>query len=122
VLKLDDDAIEFLKNGHFNHRLLCEIIKHPAFEKYMADIEIYVNGITTSQIRTLKETAPASSIIEDIKSDLEAYKNFKGSVAEKDFALMCKRWNINYSKVPDDEKMIVMYFLHRSKNYQKHFL
>ena len=158
VLKLDDDTVEFLKNGHFNHRLLCEIIKHPAFEKYMADIEIYVNGIATSQIHTLNslvdfarqqvmgnyhpdvdeyeffrhviqsdlgeiikdlrkshagetETAPASSIVEDIKSDLEAYKNFKGSAAEKDFALMCKRWNIN-----------VMRFLHRSKNYQKHFL
>ena len=53
VLKLDDDTIELLKNGHFNHRLLCEIIKHPAFEKYMADIEIYINGIATSQIHTL---------------------------------------------------------------------
>ena len=48
VLKLDDDTIELLKNGHFNHRLLCEIIKHPTFEKYMTDIEIYVNGIVTS--------------------------------------------------------------------------
>lgn len=182
ALKLDDDTVELLKNGHFNHRLLCEIIKHPAFEKYMADIEIYVNGIAASQIHTLnslvdfarqqvmenyhpneddftqrelnacyvdeyeffrnviqsdlgeiikdlrkshageKETAPETSIVEDIRSDLEAYKNFKGGAAEKDFALMCKRWNINYSKVPDDEKMIVMRFLHRSKNYQKHFL
>ncbi len=40
VLKLGDDTVEFLKNRHFNHRLLCEIIKRPAFEKYMADIEI----------------------------------------------------------------------------------
>ena len=29
VLKLDHDTVELLKNGHFNHRLLCEIIKHP---------------------------------------------------------------------------------------------
>ncbi len=182
ALKLDDDTIELLKNGHFNHRLLCEIIRHPAFEKYMADIEIYVNGIATSQIHTLNslvdfarqkvmedyhpgedefthrelnacyvdeyeffrhviqsdlgeiikdlrkshagetETAPVSSIVEDMKSDLEAYKKFKGSAIEKDFALMCKRWNINYSKVPDEEKMVVMRFLRRSKNYQKHFL
>lgn len=178
ALKLDDDTVTLLKNGHFNHRLLCEIIKHPAFEKYMADIEIYVNGIVTSQIHTLNsfvdfarqqvmenchpnedefaqrelnacyvdeyeffrnviqsdlgeiikdlrkthagetETAPTTSIVEDIKSDLETYKNFKGSRSEKDFALMCKRWGINYSKVPDDEKMVVMRFLRRSKNFK----
>lgn len=178
ALKLDDDTVELLKNGHFNHRLLCEIIKHPAFEKYMADIEIYVNGIAASQIHTLnslvdfarqqvmenyhpdeddftqrelnacyvdeyeffrnviqsdlgeiikdlrkshageKETAPETSIVEDIRSDLEAYKSFKGSRPEKDFALMCKRIGINYSKVPDDEKMVVTRFLRRSKNFK----
>lgn len=181
MLNLDDDTVELLKNGHFNHRLLCEIIKHPAFEKYMADIEIYVNGIATSQIHTLNslvdfarqqvmenyhpdeeefaqrelnacyvneyeffrhviqsdlgeiikdlrkshagetETAPTTSIVEDIKSDLETYKNFKGSRAEKDFALMCKRRGINYSKVPDDEKMVVMRFLRRSKNFKGYY-
>ena len=181
VLKLDDDTVELLKNGHFNHRLLCEIIKHPAFEKYMADIEIYVNGIAANQIHTLNslvdfarqqvmenyhpdeeefaqkelnacyvdeyeffrhviqsdlgeiikdlrkahagetETAPATSIVEDMKSDLEAYKKFKGSRAEKDFALMCKRRGINYSKVPDDEKIVVMRFLRRSKNFKGYY-
>lgn len=181
ALKLDDDTIELLKNGHFNHRLLCEIIKHPAFEKYMADIDIYINGIVTSQIHTLNslvdfarqqvmenyhpdeddftqrelnacyvdeyeflrhiiqsdlgeiikdllkshagetETAPDTSIVEGIKSDLETYKNFKGSRLEKDFALMCKRRGINYSKVPDDEKIVVMRFLRRSKNFKGYY-
>ena len=64
------------------------------------------------------ETAPKTSIVEGIRSDLETYKNFKGSRSEKDFALMCKRWGINYSKVPDDEKMVVMRFLRRSKNFK----
>ena len=180
-LKLDDDTVEFLKNGHFNHRLLCEIIKHPAFEKYMANNEIYANGITTSQIHTFNplvhfarqqvmenyhtdddefsqrklnacyvdkyeffrhviqsdlgetikdlrkshagetETTPETSIVEDIKSDLEVFKNFKGSRAEKDFALMCKRRGINYSKMPDDEKIVVMRFLRRSKNFKGYY-
>ena len=64
------------------------------------------------------ETAPDISIVEGIRSDLEAYKNFKGNRSEKEFALMCKRWGINYSKVPDDEKMVVMRFLRRSKNFK----
>jgi len=53
ALKLDDDTIELPKNRHFKHRLLCKIIRHPAFEIYIADIEIHVNGIATSQIHTL---------------------------------------------------------------------
>ena len=56
-----------------------------------------------------------------IKSDLETYKNFKGSRLEKDFALMCKRRGINYSKVPDDEKIVVMRFLRRSKNFKGYY-
>ena len=39
-LHLDDETIEILKNGCFNHRLLCEIIKHPDFFHLMTDIEI----------------------------------------------------------------------------------
>ena len=34
------------------------------------------------------ETAPDTSIVEGIRSDLEAYKNFKSSRSEKDFALI----------------------------------
>lgn len=34
-LKLDDDAIGILKSGTINNRLLCEIIKHPDFWKFM---------------------------------------------------------------------------------------
>lgn len=67
------------------------------------------------------ETAPETSIVENIKSDLETYKNFKGSRSEKDFALLCKRNGINYSKVPDDEKMVVMRFLRRSKNFKGYY-
>ena len=145
ALKLDDDTVRLLKDGNFNHRLLCEIIKHPAFEKYMADIEIYVNGIATSQIHTLNslvdfarqqvmenhhpdeyeyaqrelnacyvdeyeffqhviqsdlgeiikdlrkshagetETAPETSIVENIKSDLEAYKKLQRQSHRKRF-------------------------------------
>lgn len=67
------------------------------------------------------ETAPDTSIVDGIRSDLETYKNFKGSHLEKDFALMCKRRGINYSKVPDDEKMVVMRFLCRSKNFKGYY-
>lgn len=81
----------------------------------------YLLGIINTKNAGETETAPTTSIVEDIKSDLEAYKNFKGSRAEKDFALMCKQRGINYSKVPDDEKMVVLRFLRRPKNFKGYY-
>ncbi len=52
-LKLDDDAIGILKSGTINNRLLCEIIKHPDFWKFMSDTEIYVDSLAEMQIRNL---------------------------------------------------------------------
>ena len=52
-LKLDDDAISILKSGNINNRLLCEIIKHPDFWKFMSDTEIYVDSLAEMQIRNL---------------------------------------------------------------------
>lgn len=52
-LKLDDDAIGILKSGTINNRLLCKIIKHPDFWKFMSDTEIYVDSLAEMQIRNL---------------------------------------------------------------------
>lgn len=52
-LRLDDDAIGILKSGTINNRLLCEIIKHPDFWKFMSDMEIYVDSLAEMQIRNL---------------------------------------------------------------------
>ncbi len=54
-LMLDDETIEHLKSGRFDHRLLCEIIKHPDFIKLMTDTEIYVDGIATMQIKNMND-------------------------------------------------------------------
>lgn len=52
-LNLDDDTIDILKNPTFNSRLLCEMIKHSYFDKFMADLEIYVDDIAGMQIKSL---------------------------------------------------------------------
>ena len=52
-LKLDDDTVEFLRSGTINNRLLCEIIKHPAFWKFMSDTEIYIDSLASMQIHNL---------------------------------------------------------------------
>jgi hypothetical protein len=45
-LRLSDDMIELLKSGQVDNSLLCELATHPNFPRLMADLEIYVNGVT----------------------------------------------------------------------------
>lgn len=52
-LRLSDDALEVLKAGKFNAKLLSKIICHKAFERLMADMEIFVDGIASMQIDSL---------------------------------------------------------------------
>ena len=39
-LHLNDEAVELLKSGKINNRLLCEIITHEKFERLMTYTEI----------------------------------------------------------------------------------
>ena len=40
-LHLTDEAVELLKSGRINNRLLCEIVTNDKFEQLMTDTEIY---------------------------------------------------------------------------------
>ncbi len=53
ALHLDDDAIDALKDGTFNHRLLSEILCHKGFQRLMLDAEIYVDRIADMRIKDL---------------------------------------------------------------------
>ena len=46
-LHLNDEIVALLKCDRINNRLLCELATHKDFIKFLADIEIYVDGITT---------------------------------------------------------------------------
>ena len=48
-LRLSDDMIELLKSGRVDNSLLCELAAHPDFPRLMADLEIYVNGVSGKQ-------------------------------------------------------------------------
>ena len=52
-LHLSDDAVDVLSSGKVNNRLLSELISHPEFARLMADMEIYVDGVVSMQIRNL---------------------------------------------------------------------
>ena len=53
ALHLGDGAIEVLKDGQFNHRLLSELICHKDFQRLMLDAEIYVDRIADMRINDM---------------------------------------------------------------------
>ena len=61
---MNDEMVALLKSGRINNRLLCELATHKDFIKFLADIEIYVDGIATMQIQNLN----ALSILSGMKS------------------------------------------------------
>ena len=58
-LHLSDGAIDVLKTGNFNHRLLSEMICHKNFQTLMLDAEIYVNRIADMRIHDMNAVLEA---------------------------------------------------------------
>ena len=54
-LGLDDATVEILKSGDLNVRLICEMIKNPAFANFLSDMEIYVDNLAAMQIHNMNK-------------------------------------------------------------------
>ena len=59
ALHLGDDAIEVLRAGKFNHRLLSELICHKDFQQFMLDTEIYVDRIADMRVNDMNAVLEA---------------------------------------------------------------
>ena len=59
ALHLGYDAIEVLRTGKFNHRLLSELICHKDFQRFMLDAEIYVDRIADMRINDMNAVLEA---------------------------------------------------------------
>jgi len=53
MLHIDDETVQILKSEKYNNRLICEMIKHPAFGNLISDLEIYVDNLAGSYIHFL---------------------------------------------------------------------
>ena len=56
---MGDDAIEVLRAGKFNHRLLSELICHKDFQRFMLDAEIYVDRIADMRVNDINAVLEA---------------------------------------------------------------
>lgn len=71
ALHLDDDAIEVLRTGKFNHRLLSELICHKDFQRFMLDAEIYVDRIADMRVKDMNAVLEAVRQMALMKNDGE---------------------------------------------------
>ena len=60
ALHLSDDAVDVLRDGKFNHRLLSEFICHKDFRRFMLDAEIYVDRIADMRIKDMNAVLEAT--------------------------------------------------------------
>ena len=72
ALHLGDDAIEVLKTGKFNHRLLSELICNKDFQRLMLDAEIYVDRIADMRIKDMNTVLEATRQMVLMEHDEEA--------------------------------------------------
>ena len=59
-LHLSDDALETLRTGKFNHRLLSEMITHNGFPRLMTDMEIVVDRIAEMRVQSMNVVLEAA--------------------------------------------------------------
>ena len=52
-LHLSDGMIDVLKSGQLNNRLLCEMVTHEGFQRFLTDAEIYVDRIADMRVNDM---------------------------------------------------------------------
>lgn len=80
---MNDDAIEVLKSGKINNRLLYEMVTHEGFRRLLLDISIYVDRIASAQINNLNalvSIARAKILVERAPDEKDAYLRRLGVV------------------------------------------
>ena len=139
-LHLSDGAVDVLRNGKFNHRLLCELIVHENFRRFMTDLEIYLYMSTlklgqidedeyfgrvlydelVAILKNIKtehrkdKTTSDGSMIDNLMKELEDAQKLEGSADEKKIRTALKAIGINYDKLTEDERKLIKKILYKT--------
>jgi len=116
-LHLSDGAVDVLRNGKFNHRLLSELIVHENFQRFMTDLEIYVDGYVSANIQNLNAGLEATRQMLKKKyaaDENDLYMKLEGSADEKKIRTALKAIGINYDKLTEDERKLIKKILYKT--------
>jgi len=74
-----------------------------------------INLIIREAHKKDSESAPQTTVADELKENLEAVENFKGSRLEKQAFLYCKQLGINYKNLSEEEFRWLIRLLQKSK-------
>ena len=128
-------------NGFQNLNALVDTIRHEIIERYRpgeddphlktlqaahVDDNDYFSHIALDDISAIirdireahkndSESAPLTTVADELRENLEAVENFKGSRQEKQAFLYCKQLGINYKNLSEEEFCWLIRILQKSK-------
>ena len=134
-------AILPVPNGFQNLNALVDTIRHEIIERYRpgeddphlktlqaahVDDNDYFSHIALDDISAIirdireahkndSESAPLTTVADELRENLEAVENFKGSRQEKQAFLYCKQLGINYKNLSEEEFRWLIRILQKSK-------
>lgn len=111
ALRLSDAAIDVLKDGQLNNRLISEFLSHPDFPKLLRAMEIYIDRKVLPQMNTMnamyKMTEQALKENTDISDNDELLAFLQLSVVDEDEYLryrISERFNMVMKSLFDSHK------------------
>ena len=86
----------------------------PFSHMVLDDLNLIIRDIREAHKKD-SESAPQTTVADELKENLEAVENFKGSRDEKLVVLYCKQLGINYKNLSDEEFRWLIRILKKSK-------
>ena len=80
------------------------------------DLNLIIRDIREAHKKD-SESAPQTTVADELKENLEAVENFKGSRDEKLVVLYCKQLGINYKNLSDEEFRWLIRILVKVKSF-----
>ena len=103
----DDPHLKVLQAAHISDD---EYFSHMVLD----DLNLIIRDIRETHKKD-SESAPQTTVANELKENLEAIENFKGSRLEKLAVLYCKQLGINYKNLSDEEFRWLIRILQKSK-------
>ena len=103
----DDPHLKVLQAAHISDD---EYFSHMVLD----DLNLIIRDIRETHKKD-SESAPQTTVADELKENLEAVENFKGSRLEKLAMLYCKQLGINYKNLSEEEFRWLIRILQKSK-------
>lgn len=89
---------------------IAYFMKLVGWEQLLDDLNLIIRDIRETHKKD-SESAPQTTVADELKENLKAVENFKGSRDEKLVVLYCKQLGINYKNLSDEEFRWIVLFL-----------